>query len=240
ALIALLARRRVLSAAEVGGAVVTPPASLKTVPPPKPVNLSDFVVDETAAVALGKALFWDMQAGSAGGQACATCRFHAGADSRMKNQVNPGILHGGTTFETVGPNGTLTPADFPFHALANPVDARFGVLRDADDVVSSQGVFLTQFVDVVPGQAAESCLSLPAPVSNAGGKNTRRVEPRNTPTAINAVYNFRNFWDGRANAIFNGVNPFGLRDPNARVLQIQPDASVVPVAVAIFPGSAAS
>ena len=31
-------------------------------------------------VALGKALFWDMQVGSDGIQACASCHFHAGAD----------------------------------------------------------------------------------------------------------------------------------------------------------------
>ena len=51
--------------------------------------------------------------------------------------------------------------------------------------------------------------------------NTRNVEPRNTPSNINAVFNFRNFWDGRANNTFNGVNPFGRRaitaDPTARV-----------------------
>ena len=45
----------------------------------------------------------------------------------------------------------------------------------------------------------------------------RRVEPRNAPTVLNAVYNFRNFWDGRADAFFNGVNPLGFRDPLAMV-----------------------
>ena len=32
---------------------------------------------------------------------------------------------------------------------------------------------------------------------------------------INAVFNHRNFWDMRAQNLFNGVNPFGDRDPNA-------------------------
>ena len=32
---------------------------------------------------------------------------------------------------------------------------------------------------------------------------------------INAVFNHRNFWDMRAQNEFNGVNPFGARDPNA-------------------------
>src|SRR5437870_8759628 len=46
----------------------------------------------------------------------------------------------------------------------------------------------------------------------------REVEPRNTPTMINAVFNFRNFWDGRARNEFNGVNPIGNLDPGAQVL----------------------
>ena len=32
---------------------------------------------------------------------------------------------------------------------------------------------------------------------------------------INAVFNHRNFWDGRAQNIFNGVSPFGAADPGA-------------------------
>jgi cytochrome c peroxidase len=44
---------------------------------------------------------------------------------------------------------------------------------------------------------------------------TRQVEPRNTPTTINAVFNMRQFWDGRANNLFNGVGVFGQRDLEA-------------------------
>lgn len=47
--------------------------------------------------------------------------------------------------------------------------------------------------------------------------NVRRVEPRNAPSVINAVFNFRNFLDGRAQHIFNGVNNWGDRDANAHV-----------------------
>lgn len=36
------------------------PASLKTRPVPKPSNFGNFIVDEAAAIRLGKALFWDM------------------------------------------------------------------------------------------------------------------------------------------------------------------------------------
>jgi cytochrome c peroxidase len=54
-----------------------------------PLNETDFIVDRVAAVRLGKALFWDMQVGSDGVQSCGSCHFHAGADDRVKNQLNP-------------------------------------------------------------------------------------------------------------------------------------------------------
>ena len=46
---------------------------------------------------------------------------------------------------------------------------------------------------------------------DARGVQFRKVAPRNTPSAINAVFNYRQFYDGRANHEFNGVNPFGAR-----------------------------
>src|SRR5437870_2853150 len=220
-------------------AVAEVPGAIGTVPVPKP-NLAGFVRDEAAAVALGKALFWDMQLGSDGIQSCGACHFHGGADSRLKNQVNPGTIHGATTFEVAKPNATLTAANFPLHKLANPEDRFSTVLFDADDVISSQSVTLAKFNDIIPGQAEENCTVTPDPIFNVGGVNVRRVQPRNTPTMINAIFTFRNFWDGRANAIFNGVDAFGPRNPNARVLQVQADGSVVPVSVAIFPASLAS
>src|SRR5438093_544846 len=83
------------------------------------------------------------------------------------------------------------------------------------------GVFRTDFNDIVPGSASEQCTLVPDPIFNVGGVNVRRVEPRNTPTVVNAIFTFRNFWDGRASFLFNGVNPVGPRDPSARVLEVQ-------------------
>ena len=79
------------------------------------------------------------------------------------------------------------------------------------------GVSLSLFQDIIPGSSLEQTSPILDPVFNVGGINTRRVEPRNAPTVINAVFNFANFWDGRANNIFNGVNPFGPADMNARI-----------------------
>jgi cytochrome c peroxidase len=200
-------------------AQVTPPplASLKSISVPEPDNLGDFVKDKVAAIKLGKTLFWDMQIGSDGVTACASCHFHAGADNRSKNQIAPGLLrinpngteNPDTAFNVGGlPNYQLKPEDFPFHS-------------DNNDVSSSQGVFNTKFVDVKPGNAEDVVTNEPDLVFNVGGVNVRRVEPRNTPTVINAAFNFRNFWDGRAQNIFNGVNPFGLRDPNAAIVKAE-------------------
>ena len=45
--------------------------SLKQVPIPQPTNAGVYVKDQTSLVVLGKALFWDLQAGSDGKTACA-------------------------------------------------------------------------------------------------------------------------------------------------------------------------
>ena len=191
--------------------------SLTNIPAPEPANLGDFVRDRNAAIALGKALFWDMQAGSDGIVSCASCHFHAGADSRAVNQLNPGTRGGDQTFQVGPPNYTLTAADFPFHRLADPNNRYSTIIFDANDVASSQGVFRALFVSVTPGSAMENLAIVADPTFNVNNINVRRVEARNTPTVVNAVFNFRNFWDGRAQEDFNGVNPFGQRDPNAKV-----------------------
>ncbi|MEH2055368.1 MAG: cytochrome c peroxidase [Nostoc sp.] len=207
----------------------SPQVSLKSVSIPEPSNLGDFVKDKRAAIKLGKALFWDMQVGSDGKTSCASCHFHAGADNRSKNQINPGLLrinadgtaNPDTIFNVGGlPNYQLKPGDFPFHKLSNPNDPTT-LVSDRNDITSSQGVFNTEFVDVIPGSAEDKVTNEPDPVFNVGGINVRHVQGRNTPTVINAAFNFRNFWDGRAQNIFNGVNPFGLRDPNASVVKAE-------------------
>jgi cytochrome c peroxidase len=244
--------------------------SLKGIKPLLP-DVSEYIVDKVAAQQLGKALFWDTQVGS-DGNACATCHFHAGADIRVKNQVNPGIKAGDSIFNLMastagvsGPNKTLTAADFPFHRLADPKDRESKVQFDTNDVFSSQGTFAGDFVSSRPGHGSRDLNALLAAANNNNNNNNnnnktsslikaalqfvglklqprllpsqtnitnevcsrtydpannpfhannliyRKVEPRQTPTNINAVFNFRQFWDGRANNNFNGVDPFGPR-----------------------------
>lgn len=223
-----------------------PMLSLKSVGIPPVQGLGDFIRDSDAAVRLGKALFWDVQAGS-DGNACASCHFHAGADNRMKNQLSPGLKAGDTTFQptasgaTSGPNYTLKPDDFPFHQLKDPLDRNSDILYDSNDVVSSQGAFGGVFQRLGPN-GTEVCGDRPSADSSftVKGVMTRRVPPRNAPTTINAVFNFRNFWDGRANNIFNGVNPFGPRDTGAQVLEALSDGSTLWASIALPNASLAS
>ncbi|WP_445372358.1 cytochrome-c peroxidase [Methylomonas sp. HW2-6] len=198
--------------------------SLKTVPVPTPSNLSRFVKNQDSLVQLGKALFWDNAAGFKG-QACASCHFHAGADSRFKNQISPHGASGNSDFDAMktgsgGPNYTLKTGDFPLFSLSNPADRNSTILYDTDDTVTSMGTFQASVSNLPPSSITgkdDDCKMDPDITFHVNGYNTRKVEPRNTPSTINAVFNFRQFWDGRANNEFNGVDPFGPRNPNAVV-----------------------
>ena len=185
-----------------GGAVSAEPAvnalSLKSIPIPGPSQalLSQFVADKTAAIQLGKALFWDARVGSDNKTACATCHFAAGADTRVRNQVSPGLLRlspgPDRTFQLGGaPNHKLSADDFPFtrYASLNDAGAR---LSDLNDVASSAGVFTTAqdgLVTVSSSGGPDNCSYVADDVIghggdgfNIGGVNTRRVEPRNSPS----------------------------------------------------------
>lgn len=82
--------------------------------------------------------------------------------------------------------------------------------------------------------------NLTTPGSTDIADNVRRVEPRNTPTVINAVFNHSNFWDGRAHNLFNGASPIGPLDPDARVWVAGPGGTVSPRKAIIPNGSLAS
>jgi cytochrome c peroxidase len=103
---------------------------------PKLPDLTGIVTDRDWAIVLGKTLFWDTSVGS-DGMACASCHFHAGADIRVTNALNPGLLNRPDPDETfsatqaqlpfvtgetasgipASPNYSLVEDDFPFHRL---------------------------------------------------------------------------------------------------------------------------
>ncbi|OGT97086.1 MAG: hypothetical protein A2X80_14140 [Geobacteraceae bacterium GWB2_52_12] len=214
--------RRALALGLILNLVASAPASaalvsLKSVPVPKPVNLAQYVADEAAAIRLGKALFWDMQLGSDGLTTCATCHFHAGADSRTRNSSSPDSSGQFASGKGVNKNSSTT--DFPFVTFADPEDRTTARTIVSDDVIGSQGVNRTTFKKVRNGNAVEDGRHSSSPVFSSQGRNVRQVTGRNAPSVINAVYNYANFYDGRANHFFNGVNPFGYQDINARIVR---------------------
>lgn len=238
-----------------------PLAPLSSVKIPPVYGIEGIVADKAAAVQLGKALFWDMQAGSDEVHACATCHFNAGADSRAMNQVNPGQAGGDNGFQVGDPKGPNhlyqagTPlagfggyhdGDFPFHKLANPND-RFSVVSDVNDVSGSQGVFSRTMGQVQAKGAsdietstsvADAVFSYPDPSRPGKAINTRQVTGRNTPSNVNAVFNYRNFWDGRAQNVCNGANPFGARDKTPHLVIYDAAKNEVAPAVVGMPNSA--
>jgi len=209
---------------------------------PLPDDLDRYVVNRKRAEELGKALFWDMQVGSDGIQACASCHFHAGADVRTKNQMDPnftssvdiseddilGYLNAPRSaddnFEIAQPNERLKRHHFPFvKNIQSLVFNSDQTVRpgpgNSNDVAGSMGMPLTFFEGVIPGEAVDQGTGQFDPVWNVNGDETvRRAEPRNAPSVINAVFNFTNFWDGRARPHFNGQSIEGefiaVNDPD--------------------------
>ena len=191
------------------------PPSLKGVWVPRPTQLSQFVRDEVMLTVLGKSLFWDVAVGSDMQTACASCHGHAGIDPRRLNVVHPGA--NGTFDSRTGPGEKKGADFFPTTVFADPSSRFSPILRDLDDIAGSQGVLRQILIDVDTGAQVELCDPLPEPVFEGNGLAWRQVTGRNPPTTINAVFNIRNFWDGRANPWFNGMNGLGPVDPAARV-----------------------
>ena len=160
-----------------------------------------------------------MQAGSDDQTACATCHFHAGQDPRTRNQLSPGRNQ---LWDAAGhaPNAELAPQHYPFTGFAFEDDGRRidDPVYDTDNITGSQGVRRSTFTGINAKTGVESFSSAIDPIFN----RFRQVGGRNAPSTINAVFNRRNFHDGRAQAEFNGVNPFGNRDAGARVWFVSP------------------
>jgi cytochrome c peroxidase len=211
-----------------------------------PADIDVYIKDRAAAIKLGKALFWEQQAGSEG-TACASCHYQAGADGRDRNQV------------AMGPDGKFDnghavnfqlklDTHFPFTKFQDSQNNASPKIRSSNDIVGSQGVFKTDFLGLSIGALGVGSVGSfdagavrPDATFNRLNINTRQVTGRNAPSVINAVFNHRNFWDGRAHNEFNGVNPFGDSDVNARVYETDPvTGEAVSTQVRILDASLAS
>jgi cytochrome c peroxidase len=162
---------------------------------PIPQPIGGHIVDRAAAVRLGKAFFWDIQAGSDGQVACGTCHASGGADGRRLNTINPG-------FDGVYASGGVTAVN----QVYTPV------LITNDDIVGSQGVQRRTFVSVNPDPAIgnDTCDVVVDPIFGTA----RRVEFRQAPMIYGAVYMRHLFWGGEARDKFNGLNIWGFTPNN--------------------------
>jgi cytochrome c peroxidase len=209
------------------------------------------------AILLGKALFWDQQVGSKG-ESCASCHYHAGADTRRVNSFSPGFNKKPTEDTTFGAVNTfegetvqltvpvgatrtgktpidasyeLQAGDFPLYELSDYTNRNSPIIFATDDGAGSSGTFDSAFGRVLRlFGIGDRCSEAEGDIFHVGVHAARQTTPRNTPTTINAVFNYSNFWDGRANNQFNGVGVFGPRDiagdPKKRLMV--PDAAGKP------------
>lgn len=213
------------------------PPSLRTVAVPEPPELAEFILDRDAAIQLGKALFWDRAVGSDRATACASCHGSAGVDPRRRNVVHPGA--NGTFDGGVQPGDWKGSNFFPTTVFEDPASRFSARLRNVDDVAGSQGVLRRWYIEN-QADAFELCEDDPAPPFGSATQSHRQVTGRNSPTVINAVFNIRNFWDGRANPWFNGVNGLGPIDESARVWRMAKDGSLAHVPIRLRNASLAS
>jgi cytochrome c peroxidase len=116
-----------------------------------PADIDVYIKDRAAAIRLGKALFWDQQAGS-DGTACASCHYQAGADGRDRNQV------------ALGPDGKFDnghavnfqlklDTHFPFTKFQDALNNASPKIRSSNDIVGSQGVVKADFLGLSVGAA---------------------------------------------------------------------------------------
>jgi len=159
---------------------------------------------------------------------------------------------------TFAPNYRVTANDFPLNDWFSPTELTprgpgvslfeemTNVSRDTNDIVASQGVRFAKFTGINPGKAVDSGTALSDLFNTTGisGKldaatRVRRAMLRNSPTMINAVFNFDNLWEGRASFIFNGVNAAGFRDLKSK-LQKNVGGVLTPVFIRITNSSLAS
>ena len=166
------------------------------------------------------------------------CHFNAGADSRSRNQVNPqrGRVH------LQGPERHARGRRLPAAPLVRRHEPRLGRHVGHEQRRGLAGRRrASPFAGVTPGDPQDVRTFGPDPIFSIGGTSVRQTTTRNSPSVINAVFNFRNFWDGRAQNDFNGVSPFGARDTAARgrARQRRP-AAVDQVAVSLSNSSLAS
>ncbi|MEW4566628.1 cytochrome c peroxidase [Tautonia sp. JC769] len=232
-------------------------------------DLLQFIADPEAAEALGKAFFWEMQAGSDFrrlengtfvGTSCASCHYRFGADARTRFTERIPLV--------VWDEYQADP-EHPLDQQPYPVETR--AIEDLDlDSQPEPLEFISGSAGVEPliftglngcppeeggawnSEDSERRTKSPDDVQAdhwqmfvAGndpnnGRLFRQITTRNSPTVINSVFADRQFHDGRAESTFNGISIFGDRDRREVLHHRRPDGRLEPVRVAISNASLGS
>ena len=190
-----------------------------------------------AAIALGKAFFWDPRFSSDGKVACASCHYAAGTDHRTKGVVSlpanmrvhapwpqPGsttgykpyeltssdLVSGSPEIEGIYARGLFDPAsiaDFQVREVIGSIGVQRRYFNPATDGTVKPAQGEDMDIPTVTG-SKEILSPLLNRLHTLEG-TYRQVTPRNAGTVINAVFNSRNFHDSRASMVFNGHSGFG-------------------------------
>lgn len=217
--------------------------------PPKSATVwvtspSDIVADRTALVALGKAFFWEMRAGSDGQTACATCHHSGGADGRAIAYQGPrqnaydAWLRGsaGVASRRMAPDAVLGPnLDLEPSIDRRAVNPSVGLMEQVNlDIYVARGqqnrlteVDEKDWETVVETQRASEVQIGCEPNGNAV---ERQVTCKNAPTVYASTLFESLFHDGRTGSTFYGYDrseysnqdPIGVfRVVNGKVERVQ-------------------
>lgn len=178
-------------------------------------GLDAIVKDRKAAIALGKALFWDMRVGSDGQTACATCHYSAGVDARNQDLgervsigVAPRLFTGvipGTGLEPAQPLSVAEGIQFlqkQWPSLSDRLEEVRALEQAARDALKRQEEEKARAENRQPDpRVGEDPYVLGFP--------ERQRTNKNSPTVVNAALFDRLFHDGRARSVFNGYDETG-------------------------------
>ncbi|MFN5468294.1 MAG: cytochrome c peroxidase [Pirellulaceae bacterium] len=226
-------------------------------------DLAEFIADVEAAEQLGKAMFWEMQAGSDFGRsrdgvfvgtACASCHFQAGADPRDRHtqripyvvwdkyRLHPEHFMEQEPYDPVV-SATRVTKPKPRTALSMIVGSQ-GVERRVFDRLSgpppAQGVWQSERSRVKTSLIPKEEWLMFFRNHNPDQSPFRQITTRNSPTVINSGFSDRLFHDGRAESTFNGFSIFGDHDKDEIIYRRDRTGTIKPVRIAILKASLAS
>ncbi|MFZ5445670.1 MAG: cytochrome c peroxidase [Myxococcota bacterium] len=172
-------------------------------------SLDELLQDRTAAIALGKALFWDVRVGSDDQTACATCHSYFGADARptrgswgvAARVFAPPVATAGERMLKASPRSPERERGLGLREAARPEKSNSGGRRPVSEA-------FRRLVPAIDSADFERKVQVELAQFDAA-ENGRTVTGRAAPTVHGALWFDRLFFDGRARSVFNGYDLLG-------------------------------